>query len=88
MSLFEPITIVQVSVHACTVQTREQVLSEELFYSRFLDAACTDTTMSAVDRMVAVTAFALASYANIIHRSRKPINPMLGETFSLDRFVA
>jgi hypothetical protein len=43
--------------------------------------------MSAVDRMVAVTAFALVSYANIIHRSRKPMNPMLGETFSIDRCV-
>ena len=40
---------------------------------------------SAVEQMCLVAAFSVSSYSTTVHRIAKPFNPMLGETFELDR---
>lgn len=35
--------------------------------------------------MCLVAAFSVSSYSTTVHRIAKPFNPMLGETFELDR---
>ncbi|CAE6462835.1 unnamed protein product [Rhizoctonia solani] len=57
-----------------------QRLAEDVEYTNLLDeaVAASDT----VDRIALVAAFAVSGYACTLHRaSRKPFNPMLGETF-------
>jgi len=64
-----------------------QRLSEVLEYSTLLDAAATKSR-SSIERLIHITAFAIASLSNarIKERSiRKPFNPMLGETFEFVR---
>uniref|UniRef100_A0A1A8VBN1 Oxysterol-binding protein n=1 Tax=Nothobranchius furzeri TaxID=105023 RepID=A0A1A8VBN1_NOTFU len=60
-----------------------QRLTEDLEYSELLDrAACCD---SALDQMCLVAAFSVSSYSTTVHRTAKPFNPLLGETYELDR---
>uniref|UniRef100_A0A1A8H9F7 Oxysterol-binding protein n=1 Tax=Nothobranchius korthausae TaxID=1143690 RepID=A0A1A8H9F7_9TELE len=60
-----------------------QRMCEELEYSELLDrAACCD---SALDQMCLVAAFSVSSYSTTVHRTAKPFNPLLGETYELDR---
>jgi hypothetical protein len=61
-----------------------QKLCEELEYSELLDKAsdCDDPH----DRMIYVAAFAISAYASSAYRSsRKPFNPLLGETYECVR---
>nr|XP_005908591.2 PREDICTED: oxysterol-binding protein 2 isoform X1 [Bos mutus] len=60
-----------------------QRLTEDLEYHRLLDAAA--RCGSAVEQMCLVAAFSVSSYSTTVHRIAKPFNPMLGETFELDR---
>lgn len=60
-----------------------QRLTEDLEYHRLLDAAA--RCSSAVEQMCLVAAFSVSSYSTTVHRIAKPFNPMLGETFELDR---
>lgn len=60
-----------------------QRLTEDFEYSE-----CLDLAVSAVDpfeQMAYVAAFTVSSYANTTTRTLKPFNPLLGETFELDR---
>ncbi|KAF8708426.1 Pleckstrin homology domain, partial [Rhizoctonia solani] len=55
-------------------------LAEDVEYTNLLDEAV--AASDPVDRIALVTAFAVSGYACTLHRaSRKPFNPMLGETF-------
>ncbi|KEP54600.1 animal oxysterol-binding family 3 protein [Rhizoctonia solani 123E] len=57
-----------------------QRLAEDVEYTNLLDEAV--AASDPVDRIALVGAFAVAGYACTLHRaSRKPFNPMLGETF-------
>ncbi|KAI4905810.1 hypothetical protein NFI96_017015 [Prochilodus magdalenae] len=60
-----------------------QRLSEDLEYSELLDrgAKC----QSSLEQMCYVAAFTVSSYSTTVHRTGKPFNPLLGETYELDR---
>ncbi|KAM9054877.1 oxysterol-binding protein 2 isoform 3-T3 [Megaptera novaeangliae] len=58
-------------------------LTEDLEYHHLLDKAVHCT--SSVEQMCLVAAFSVSSYSTTVHRIAKPFNPMLGETFELDR---
>ncbi|XP_038947938.1 oxysterol-binding protein 2 isoform X4 [Rattus norvegicus] len=60
-----------------------QRLTEDLEYHHLLDKAVNCT--SSVEQMCLVAAFSVSSYSTTVHRIAKPFNPMLGETFELDR---
>uniref|UniRef100_A0A8C5UVG5 Oxysterol-binding protein n=1 Tax=Microcebus murinus TaxID=30608 RepID=A0A8C5UVG5_MICMU len=60
-----------------------QRLTEDLEYHQLLDKAAHCT--SSVEQMCLVAAFSVSSYSTTVHRIAKPFNPMLGETFELDR---
>ncbi|KAF8609378.1 hypothetical protein BDV93DRAFT_518205 [Ceratobasidium sp. AG-I] len=57
-----------------------QRLAEDVEYVNLLNEAV--NTSNPVDRIALIAAFAVSGYACTLHRaSRKPFNPMLGETF-------
>ncbi len=60
-----------------------QRLTEELEYAEILDhaAACD----SSLEQICHVAAFSISSYASTADRTGKPFNPLLGETYELDR---
>ncbi|XP_056627894.1 oxysterol-binding protein 1 isoform X2 [Triplophysa dalaica] len=60
-----------------------QRLSEDLEYYELLDRAA--KCQSSLEQMCYVAAFTVSSYSTTIHRTGKPFNPLLGETFELDR---
>ncbi|XP_051994194.1 oxysterol-binding protein 1-like isoform X2 [Xyrauchen texanus] len=60
-----------------------QRLSEDLEYSELLDRAA--KCKSSLEQMCYVAAFTVSSYSTTVHRTGKPFNPLLGETFELDR---
>lgn len=60
-----------------------QRLTEDLEYHHLLDKAVHCT--SSAEQMCLVAAFSVSSYSTTVHRIAKPFNPMLGETFELDR---
>ena len=60
-----------------------QKLCEELEYSHLIEKA--SQTLDEVERMSLVAAFVVSGYASTVHRStRKPFNPLLGETYEFD----
>lgn len=60
-----------------------QRLSEDLEYHELLDKA--SKSHSSLEQMCYVAAFSVSSYSTTVHRTGKPFNPLLGETFELDR---
>lgn len=60
-----------------------QRLTEDLEYSDLLDRAA--RCESSLEQMCLVAAFSVSSYSTTIHRTGKPFNPLLGETYELDR---
>ncbi|OQR73894.1 oxysterol-binding protein-related protein 1-like [Tropilaelaps mercedesae] len=60
-----------------------QRLTEILEYADLLEQAAAED--SSVNRMQCIAAFAVASLSSNLDRLRKPFNPLLGETFELDR---
>lgn len=60
-----------------------QRLSEDLEYSELLDRAA--RCDSPLEQMCLVAAFSVSSYSTTVHRTAKPFNPLLGETYELDR---
>ncbi|CAB1318420.1 unnamed protein product [Coregonus sp. 'balchen'] len=58
-------------------------LTEDLEYSDLLDRAA--RCESSLEQMCLVAAFSVSSYSTTIHRTAKPFNPLLGETYELDR---
>ena len=56
-----------------------QKSAEEVEYTHLLDAAA--LTSDPVDRMALVAAFAVSGYASTLGRTKKPFNPLLGETY-------
>ena len=60
-----------------------QRLTEDLEYHHLLDKAV--HCSSSVEQMCLVAAFSVSSYSTTVHLIAKPFNPMLGETFELDR---
>ncbi|CAM4730450.1 hypothetical protein PO909_022348 [Leuciscus waleckii] len=60
-----------------------QRLTEDLEYSELLDRAA--RCDSSLEQMCLVSAFSVSSYSTTIHRTGKPFNPLLGETYELDR---
>uniref|UniRef100_A0A3B4G9E6 Oxysterol-binding protein n=1 Tax=Pundamilia nyererei TaxID=303518 RepID=A0A3B4G9E6_9CICH len=60
-----------------------QRLSEDLEYYELLDKAA--KSHSSLEQMCYVAAFTVSSYSTTVHRTGKPFNPLLGETFELDR---
>ncbi|KAM8879235.1 oxysterol-binding protein 1-like isoform 4-T6 [Spinachia spinachia] len=60
-----------------------QRLSEDLEYYELLDKAA--KCQSSLEQMCYVAAFTVSSYSTTVHRTGKPFNPLLGETFELDR---
>ena len=54
------------------------------------DLSCSDILLQANDadsslkRLALVSCFAVSSYSQTVHRTLKPFNPLLGETFELD----
>uniref|UniRef100_A0AAV2IW23 Oxysterol-binding protein n=1 Tax=Knipowitschia caucasica TaxID=637954 RepID=A0AAV2IW23_KNICA len=60
-----------------------QRLSEDLEYSELLDRAA--RCSSSLEQMCFVAAFSVSSYSTTVHRTAKPFNPLLGETYELDR---
>ncbi|XP_041926759.1 oxysterol-binding protein 2-like isoform X1 [Alosa sapidissima] len=60
-----------------------QRLTEDLEYSELLDRAAHCST--SLEQMCLVAAFSVSSYSTTVHRTGKPFNPLLGETYELDR---
>lgn len=60
-----------------------QRLTEDLEYSELLDQAA--RCDSSLEQMCLVAAFSVSSYSTTVHRTAKPFNPLLGETYELDR---
>ncbi|XP_076006982.1 oxysterol-binding protein 2 isoform X2 [Genypterus blacodes] len=61
-----------------------QRLSEDLEYHELLDKAA--RCDSSLEQMCLVAAFSVSSYSTTVHRTAKPFNPLLGETYELDRW--
>ena len=62
-----------------------QRITEDLEYADCLDAAAALTDDDSCLRLAYVSAFAMSSYANTIHRIARPFNPLLAETFECNR---
>ncbi|KAG9335971.1 hypothetical protein JZ751_003370 [Albula glossodonta] len=62
-----------------------QRLSEDLEYSELLDKAA--KCQSSLEQLCYVAAFTVSSYSTTVHRTGKPFNPLLGETYELDRLI-
>uniref|UniRef100_A0A8C6YC35 Oxysterol-binding protein n=1 Tax=Naja naja TaxID=35670 RepID=A0A8C6YC35_NAJNA len=60
-----------------------QRLTEDLEYHELLDRAV--KCENAIEQMCFVAAFSVSSYSTTVQRTAKPFNPLLGETFELDR---
>ncbi|XP_036383972.1 oxysterol-binding protein 2 isoform X1 [Megalops cyprinoides] len=60
-----------------------QRLTEDLEYHELLDRAA--KCDSSLEQMCYVAAFSVSSYSTTVHRTAKPFNPLLGETYELDR---
>ncbi|KAF7230283.1 transcript variant X3 [Nothobranchius furzeri] len=60
-----------------------QRLSEDLEYHELLDKAA--KCHSSLEQMCYVAAFCVSAYSTTVYRTGKPFNPLLGETFELDR---
>uniref|UniRef100_A0ABM5F2Q3 Oxysterol-binding protein n=1 Tax=Pogona vitticeps TaxID=103695 RepID=A0ABM5F2Q3_9SAUR len=60
-----------------------QRLTEDLEYHELLDRAA--KCENAIEQMCFVAAFSVSSYSTTVHRTAKPFNPLLGETYELDR---
>uniref|UniRef100_A0AAQ5XL76 Oxysterol-binding protein n=1 Tax=Amphiprion ocellaris TaxID=80972 RepID=A0AAQ5XL76_AMPOC len=60
-----------------------QRLTEDLEYSELLDRAA--RCDSSLEQLCLVAAFSVSSYSTTVHRTAKPFNPLLGETYELDR---
>ncbi|XP_067915941.1 oxysterol-binding protein 1-like [Heterodontus francisci] len=60
-----------------------QRLTEDLEYHELLDKA--SKCESALEQLCYVAAFTVSSYSTTVFRTGKPFNPLLGETFELDR---
>nr|XP_015828517.2 oxysterol-binding protein 2 isoform X1 [Nothobranchius furzeri] len=60
-----------------------QRLTEDLEYHELLDKAA--RCDSSLEQMCLVAAFSISSYSTTVHRTAKPFNPLLGETYELDR---
>ncbi|CAB1345015.1 unnamed protein product, partial [Coregonus sp. 'balchen'] len=58
-------------------------LSEDLEYYELLDKAA--KCQSSLEQLCYVAAFSVSSYSTTVHRTGKPFNPLLGETYELDR---
>ncbi|CAE6477709.1 unnamed protein product [Rhizoctonia solani] len=79
----------EVDVPETTAPVVAAPLAEDVEYANLLDEAV--AASDPVDRIALVAAFAVSGYACTLHRaSRKPFNPMLGETFEDTRlgFIA
>ncbi|KAM4707860.1 oxysterol-binding protein 2 isoform 2-T2 [Discoglossus pictus] len=60
-----------------------QRLTEDLEYHELLDKAV--KCENSIEQMCFVAAFTVSSYSTTVLRAAKPFNPLLGETFELDR---
>ncbi|XP_045890471.1 oxysterol-binding protein 2 isoform X1 [Micropterus dolomieu] len=60
-----------------------QRLTEDLEYHELLDKAA--RCDSSLEQMCLIAAFSVSSYSTTVHRTAKPFNPLLGETYELDR---
>ncbi|XP_041855012.1 oxysterol-binding protein 2 isoform X2 [Melanotaenia boesemani] len=60
-----------------------QRLTEDLEYHELLDKAA--RCDSSLEQMCLVAAFSVSSYSTTVLRTAKPFNPLLGETYELDR---
>uniref|UniRef100_A0A669F474 Oxysterol-binding protein n=1 Tax=Oreochromis niloticus TaxID=8128 RepID=A0A669F474_ORENI len=60
-----------------------QRLSEDLEYHELLDKAA--KCQNSLEQMCYVAAFAVSAYSTTVYRTGKPFNPLLGETYELDR---
>ena len=60
-----------------------QRITEDFEYYKILDAAAAAT--STEEQVALVAAFSVSSYASTLIRTTKPFNPLLGETYELDR---
>uniref|UniRef100_A0A8C4QIP4 Oxysterol-binding protein n=1 Tax=Eptatretus burgeri TaxID=7764 RepID=A0A8C4QIP4_EPTBU len=61
-----------------------QRLSEDLEYSELLDKAA--KCENGLEKLCYLAAFSVSSYSTTVFRTGKPFNPLLGETFELDRY--
>lgn len=59
--------------------------AEDLTYSYLLDRAATQACSDPAEQLAWIAAFVVSSYASTAVRTGKPFNPLLGETFELDR---
>nr|XP_002131192.1 oxysterol-binding protein 1 [Ciona intestinalis] len=60
-----------------------QRLGEDLEYSSILDRA--EKCSTSQEQMAHVVAFSVSMYSTTLYRTGKPFNPLLGETYELDR---
>ncbi|XP_039623274.1 oxysterol-binding protein 1-like isoform X1 [Polypterus senegalus] len=60
-----------------------QRLTEDLEYYELLDRAA--KCENSLEQLCYVAAFTVSSYSTTVYRTGKPFNPLLGETFELDR---
>ena len=60
-----------------------QRLTEEMEYSYLLDRAAAST--NSLEEMCFVAAFTISAYSTTSVRMGKPFNPLLGETYEMDR---
>ena len=60
-----------------------QRITEDFEYYKILDNAAAASTVE--EQVGLVAAFSVSSYASTLIRTTKPFNPLLGETYELDR---
>jgi len=82
-SIGKDLTRIAVPVYFNEPMSFIQRFSEELTYSELIKAA--NSAAEPALRMAFVAAFTISSYATTVNRTMKPFNPILGETFHLER---
>lgn len=82
-SIGKDLSKIPMPVHFNEPLSFTQRLVEDLEYSALLDKAV--KTSNPYERMALVAAFTVSSFASVTMRAYKPFNPLLGETFELDR---
>lgn len=82
-NLGKDLTKVSIPVHFNEPLSVLQRLAEELEYCELLNKAA--SLELSIDRLLYVSIFAISGYASTVNRTRKPFNPILGETYELMR---
>ena len=81
--LFKDLSKIPMPVNFNEPLSMLQRITEDFEYYKILDNAAAAATVE--EQVGLVAAFSVSSYASTLIRTTKPFNPLLGETYELDR---